>query len=77
MKRLGVKTRQELWKYSVTHLDKFWEAVTQDLGFEWQAPYTKIRDSKEGIAWTKWFIDGKFNSRNHQSIARHEISGKH
>jgi acetyl-CoA synthetase len=35
--------------------------VDEDIGIVWDEPYTKTLDTSNGIAWAKWFINGKTN----------------
>lgn len=41
--------------------------------FVWQ-PYTKVLDSLQGMPWTKWFLDGRFNLA-HNCLDRHVRAG--
>lgn len=54
-------TFEDLFRRSVEETEWFWDAIVKDLGLEWYEPYTKVLDSSQGIAWTKWFLDGRFN----------------
>ncbi|HEV3122950.1 MAG TPA: AMP-binding protein [Candidatus Dormibacteraeota bacterium] len=42
-------------------LEWFWSAVIDDIGFDWTRRPTRMHDSSEGIAWTRWWIDGRLN----------------
>jgi acetyl-CoA synthetase len=42
-------------------IEWFWESFIQYAGVQWSAKYSKVLDKSEGIAWTKWFVDGKTN----------------
>ena len=52
----------------------FWEAALQNLGVEWFAPHTKVRDDSRGFPWTRWFVDGKINV-THNCLDRHVRDG--
>lgn len=59
--RNGHADYDSLYRWSINDLDGFWRAVDADLGLVWSQPYTKVLDVGEGIAWTKWWIDGRLN----------------
>ncbi|KAF6247544.1 AMP-dependent synthetase [Nitrosopumilus sp. b3] len=61
MNKHGVSTLEELSQKAKTDLEWFWESVDKDIGIVWDKPYTKTLDVSKGIAWSKWFIDGKTN----------------
>ncbi len=50
-----------LFHRSITDLEWFWNAVIDDLALRWIRPYTKVYDAAAGIAWTKWWIGGRYN----------------
>ncbi len=61
MTRHGLPNYDALFRRSIDDLTWFWNAVSDDLALRWIRPYTKVYDSTEGIAWTKWWIGGKYN----------------
>jgi acetyl-CoA synthetase len=61
MRAAGVETIDELRRRSVADIDWFWDLVVKDLGLPFDKPYTRVRDSSRGIAWTTWFTDGQLN----------------
>ena len=61
MKKHGISTLEELSQKAIVDLEWFWESVDKDIGVIWDEPYTKTLDISEGIAWSKWFVDGKTN----------------
>ena len=61
MRRCGAKSAEELWRWSVEDIGRFWKTCLQDLNVEWFRPYTKVFDGSKGFAWTEWFIGGKLN----------------
>lgn len=61
MKKHNVTSLEELSIKAKEDLEWFWQSVDQDIGIVWDLPYTKILDSSNGIAWSKWFVDGKTN----------------
>lgn len=61
MKRHHINGYQELYRKSVDDLEWYWDALLKDLDIKWYHPYRQVMDTTEGIAWTKWFVDGKTN----------------
>jgi acetyl-CoA synthetase len=61
MRRHGIDDYDTLLKRSITDLAWFWNAVSEDLGLRWIQPYRRVYDSSDGIAWTRWWIDGAYN----------------
>ena len=61
MQRLGIATADELRAYSFAETGAFWDAVVEDLGIEFEVPYTQTFDSSKGKPWTEWFVGGRVN----------------
>ena len=61
MKKHEISSLDELCIKSKNNLEWFWESVDEDIGIVWDEPYTKTLDTSNGIAWAKWFINGKTN----------------
>ncbi len=61
MKKHNISSLEELSTRSKENLEWFWESVDKDIGVVWDKPYTKILDDSKGIAWSKWFTNGKTN----------------
>ncbi|MHA7647223.1 AMP-binding protein [Nitrosopumilus sp. S4] len=61
MKKLGVSSIEELSIKAKNDLEWFWQSVEKDVGVVWDSPYTCVLDSSKGIAWSKWFVNGKTN----------------
>ena len=61
MKKHNIPSLDELSIKSKNNLEWFWESVDKDIGIIWDEPYTKTLDMSNGIAWSKWFINGKTN----------------
>ena len=57
----GITTFGELLERSTEDLEWFWNAVLEDLHIEFYKPYTRVLDTKPGIAWTRWCVGGKMN----------------
>jgi len=84
MKTHNISSLDELSKKAKDDVEWFWKSVDKDIGIVWDSPYDKILDSSEGIAWSKWFINGKtniykssvekFTKQNPKKIAYHFVS---
>ena len=61
MKKHEISSLDELCIKSKNNLEWFWESVDEDVGIVWDEPYTKTLDTSNGIAWAKWFVNGKTN----------------
>jgi acetyl-CoA synthetase len=61
MKKHNISSLDELSIKSKNNLEWFWESVDKDIGIIWDEPYTKTLDISNGIAWSKWFVNGKTN----------------
>ena len=61
MKKHNVSSLEELSQKAKDDLEWFWKSVDSDIGIVWDKPYEKILDVSKGIAWAKWFINGKTN----------------
>ena len=84
MQKHNISSLEELSQKAKDDLGWFWKSVDQDIGIIWDTPYTKTLDVSEGIAWSKWFVNGKtniykssvekFTKQNPQKIAYHFVS---
>ena len=61
MKKHDLSSLDELSLKSKNDLEWFWKSVDEDIGIVWDSPYEKILDVSKGIAWSKWFVNGKTN----------------
>ena len=61
MKKHDISSLDELCIKSKNNLEWFWESVDKDIGIIWDKPYTKTLDTSNGLAWSKWFVNGKTN----------------
>jgi acetyl-CoA synthetase len=61
MQKHHISTIDELSEKSKNNLEWFWKSVEEDVGIIWDSPYSKVLDTSKGIAWSKWFTDGKTN----------------
>ncbi|GBH34436.1 AMP-dependent synthetase [Nitrosopumilus zosterae] len=61
MKKHNIDSLEDLSHKAKNNLEWYWESVDKDIGIVWDKPYTKTLDMSKGIAWSKWFVDGKTN----------------
>ena len=61
MQKHNISSIKELSQKAKENLEWFWQEVDKDVGVIWDAPYSKTLDTSKGIAWSKWFVDGKTN----------------
>jgi len=84
MQKHSISSLEELSQKAKDDLEWFWQSVDKDIGIVWDVPYTKTLDVSKGIAWSKWFVNGKTNiykssvekfaKQNPQKIAYHFVS---
>jgi len=84
MQKHNISSLEELTQKAKDDLEWFWQSVDKDIGIIWDVPYTKTLDVSKGIAWAKWFVNGKTNiykssvekfaKQNPQKIAYHFVS---
>ncbi|WP_428324178.1 AMP-binding protein [Nitrosopumilus sp.] len=61
MQKHGISSLSELSLKAKDELEWFWQEVDKDIGVIWDFPYSKTLDSSNGIAHSKWFVNGKTN----------------
>ena len=61
MQKHNLSSFDELSHKAKNDLEWFWKSVDEDIGIVWDTPYEKILDTSKGIAWSKWFVNGKTN----------------
>ncbi len=84
MQKHDISSLEELTQKAKDDQEWFWQSVDKDIGIIWDVPYTKTLDVSKGIAWAKWFVNGKTNiykssvekfaKQNPQKIAYHFVS---
>src|SRR3989338_5454128 len=70
MQQNKIGTYEELIRWSVEDVPRFWRACVDDLGVEWDTPYETVYDDSDGFPWTRWFLGGKINIV-HNCLDRH------
>ena len=61
IQHLGLASYEELYQYSITHPQAFWDATLKLLGIEWFTPYSQTLDASGGPQWPQWFVGGELN----------------
>ena len=61
MQKHEISSLEKLSQKAKNDLEWFWKSVDEDIGIVWEQPYSKVVDTSEGIAWSKWFVNGKTN----------------
>ncbi len=61
MRQVGVKTWDELYRFSINDVEKYSEEVLKFLDIKFNPPYQKLLDSTEGVEWSKWCVGGGLN----------------
>jgi acetyl-CoA synthetase len=61
MVRWGIPDYDTLLRRSVEDGAWFWEAVLQDLDIVFYTPYTQVMDTRDGVPFTRWCVDGQMN----------------
>ncbi len=84
MQKHNISSLEELSQKAKDNLEWFWKSVDEDIGIIWDVPYSKTLDISKGIAWSRWFVNGKTNiykssvekfaKQNPQKIAYHFVS---
>jgi acetyl-CoA synthetase len=59
MRRHGIDDYDELLLRSQEDPDWFWPAVVEDMGLEFDRPWSRVLDDSRGIEWTTWFEGGR------------------
>ena len=61
MQKHEISSLEKLSQKAKNDLEWFWKSVDEDIGIVWEQPYSKVVDTSKGIAWSKWFVNGKTN----------------
>ena len=70
MARYGIGSYEEMVRRSVEDVAWYWSQVDRDLGLEWDRPYDRVLDTRQGIEWATWFGGGLINIA-HNCVDRH------
>lgn len=58
----GINTLDELYNRADADPEWFWPAVIDDCEIQFFTPYSNVKQTENGIPWTKWFTGGKINA---------------
>lgn len=72
MDKHGLKTYEELIRWSTSDVPRFWDAALDDLGIEWFQRYERTCDVSRGFPDARWFVGGRINI-THNCIDRHLV----
>ncbi len=61
MTRLGVDTLDELNDVARRDPEQFWAATIDDIGIGWRQRPNRMRDTSEGLPFTRWWNGGRLN----------------
>lgn len=61
MRRAGAADIDELRRWAVSDIGRFWATAVDDLGIPFREPYSAVLDDSAGPQWTKWFVGGVIN----------------
>src|SRR5882672_2449427 len=61
---LSFSTYEELWRWSVTELEAFWESIWQFFGVESPSPHRAVLSSRQ-MPGTRWFEGASVNYAGH------------
>ncbi|HLI51416.1 MAG TPA: AMP-binding protein [Thermomicrobiaceae bacterium] len=61
MRDHGIPSYDDLLARAVAEPEWYWDGVVEHLGLEWFEPYTRVLDLRDGPAWPRWFVDGRYN----------------
>jgi acetyl-CoA synthetase len=61
MRRHGLASIDELRRWSVADVARFWDAVVEDLEIPFDEPYREVLDLGDGAPWARWFTGGRIN----------------
>ncbi|HEY3058630.1 MAG TPA: acetate--CoA ligase [Chloroflexota bacterium] len=75
MDRYRLASYDELLRWSVEDVARFWDAVAKDLELEWYAPYQQVLDLEHGVKWPRWWRGGSFNYV-HNALDKHAHNNK-
>jgi acetyl-CoA synthetase len=61
MREHGVERYDDLLERAVDDPHWYWDAVVQELGLEWFERYDDVYELTGGMAWPRWFVNGRYN----------------
>lgn len=61
MQRNGIDSYQNLWKWSATEKEDFWEQTVNDLGIVFETSYQEILNVEQGVEQASWLKGARLN----------------
>src|SRR5919201_4145220 len=61
MRKYEIADYSQLIQKSSENIEWYWNVVNEYLNLEWFQKYDQLFDSSNGIPFTRWFINGKWN----------------
>ncbi len=61
MQKCDFKNYRDLWKWSVTNKEDFWERTVQELGIKLHQKHSSILDISRGVENAEWLKNAKLN----------------
>jgi acetyl-CoA synthetase len=61
MQRHGLGAIDDLRRWAVEDVARFWQAVVDDLEIPFATPYERVLDTSDGAPWARWFVGGQIN----------------
>ncbi|HEY8756616.1 MAG TPA: AMP-binding protein [Candidatus Dormibacteraeota bacterium] len=61
MTKLGVDDMEALNGLAQRDPERFWSATIDDIGISWEQRPTRMRDTSEGLPFTRWWSGGRLN----------------
>ena len=61
MRSLDVSSLDALNEVARVDPERFWAAAVDDIGIGWSRRPARMRDTSEGVPFTRWWIDGRLN----------------
>lgn len=55
------KKPEEVYQYSIENVAVFWDRMQAFLGVRWIKPFERVLDESRGMAWSRWFVNGRIN----------------
>jgi acetyl-CoA synthetase len=61
MRQVGISTWEELYKFSISDIEKFTAAVLKFLDIKFDPPYDKLLDTSNGLEFPSWLLGAGLN----------------
>ncbi len=73
-RKLGFTDLHDLYDFADSKPEEFWPKVIEDTGIEFFSPFSKVKESRGGVEFTKWFVGGLINAE-YNCVEKHRQSG--